>query len=90
MTANAACTPSASQLRIGPLVIGMQDLRTRCLLTTFDRDSGQQDFGMSGPRKWSTYLRTGIRKTLPGIHAAVNCTSVSPDIAPACMRTSTR
>jgi len=32
-----------AQLRIGPVVIGMQDLRTRCIMTTFDPDSGQQD-----------------------------------------------
>jgi len=32
-----------SHLRIGPVVIGMQDLRTRCVMTTFDPDSGQQD-----------------------------------------------
>jgi uncharacterized protein YcbX len=31
------------QLQIGPVVIGMRDLRTRCIMTTFDPDSGQQD-----------------------------------------------
>jgi len=31
------------QLKIGPVVIGMKDLRTRCIMTTFDPDSGQQD-----------------------------------------------
>jgi hypothetical protein len=30
-------------LQIGPVVIGMRDLRTRCIMTTFDPDSGQQD-----------------------------------------------
>ena len=34
------------QLRIGPVVIGMKDLRTRCIMTTFDPDSGQQDLGV--------------------------------------------
>jgi uncharacterized protein len=32
-----------SQLRIGDVVIGMEDLRDRCVMTTFDPDSGEQD-----------------------------------------------
>ena len=32
-----------ARLRIGPVVIGMADLRTRCIMTTFDPDSGRQD-----------------------------------------------
>lgn len=32
-----------ARLRIGPAVIGMQGLRARCIMTTFDPDSGQQD-----------------------------------------------
>jgi hypothetical protein len=35
-----------SPLRIGPVVIGMQDLRARCIMTTFDPDSGQQDLAV--------------------------------------------
>jgi hypothetical protein len=35
-----------ARLRIGAVVIGMQDLRTRCIMTTFDPDSGQQDLGV--------------------------------------------
>jgi len=35
-----------SQLRIGAVVIGMQDLRARCIMTTFDPDSGVQDLGV--------------------------------------------
>jgi len=31
------------QLRIGPVLIGMEDLRGRCIMTTFDPDSGAQD-----------------------------------------------
>ena len=34
------------QLRIGTAVIGMDDLRERCIMTTFDPDSGQQDVGV--------------------------------------------
>jgi uncharacterized protein YcbX len=32
-----------TQLRIGDVVIGLEDLRTRCIMTTFDPDTGQQD-----------------------------------------------
>jgi uncharacterized protein len=35
-----------AQLRIGPVVIAMEDLRTRCIMTTFDPDSGQQDLSV--------------------------------------------
>jgi MOSC domain-containing protein len=35
-----------ARLRIGPVVIGLEDLRTRCIMTTFDPDSGQQDLGV--------------------------------------------
>jgi len=35
-----------ARLRIGPVVIGMKDLRTRSVMTTFDPDSGQQDLGV--------------------------------------------
>jgi len=30
-------------LQIRQAVIGMEDLRSRCIMTTFDPDSGQQD-----------------------------------------------
>lgn len=32
-----------ARLRIGPVIIGMADLRGRCIMTTFDPDSGEQD-----------------------------------------------
>ena len=32
-----------AQLRIGEVVIGMDDLRSRCIMTTFDPDTGEQD-----------------------------------------------
>ena len=35
-----------ASLRIGPLVIEMEDLRTRCIMTTFDPDSAKQDLGV--------------------------------------------
>jgi uncharacterized protein len=35
-----------AQLRIGQVVIGMDNLRARCIMTTFDPDSGQQDLGV--------------------------------------------
>jgi uncharacterized protein len=35
-----------ARLRIGAVVIGMRDLRSRCVMTTFDPDSGQQDLGV--------------------------------------------
>lgn len=34
------------RLRIGQAVIGMEDLRDRCIMTTFDPDSGRQDLGV--------------------------------------------
>jgi len=37
-----------ARLRIGAVVIGMEDLRTRCIMTTFDPDSGRQDLGVLG------------------------------------------
>jgi uncharacterized protein YcbX len=35
-----------ARLRIGEAVIGMEDLRGRCIITTFDPDSGKQDLGV--------------------------------------------
>jgi hypothetical protein len=35
-----------ARLRIGEVVIGMDDLRARCIMTTFDPDSGDQDLGV--------------------------------------------
>ena len=35
-----------ARLKIGPVVLAMEDLRTRCIMTTFDPDSGQQDLGV--------------------------------------------
>jgi len=32
-----------ARLRVGTVVIGMDDLRERCIMTTFDPDSGEQD-----------------------------------------------
>ena len=37
-----------ARLRVGPVVIGMEDLRTRCIMTTYDPDSGRQDLGVLG------------------------------------------
>ena len=33
-------------LRIGEVVIGMEDLRSRCIMTTFDPDTGTQDLNV--------------------------------------------
>lgn len=35
-----------ARLRIGPAVIGLEDLRARCIMTTFDPDSGKQEVGV--------------------------------------------
>ena len=35
-----------AQLRIGAVVIGMDDLRSRCIMTTFDPDTGKQDLSV--------------------------------------------
>ena len=33
----------SARLRIGSVVIAMRDLRQRCIMTTFDPDTGEQD-----------------------------------------------
>lgn len=35
-----------ARLRIGEVLIGMDDLRGRCIMTTFDPDTGEQDLGV--------------------------------------------
>ena len=35
-----------ARLRIGKVIIGMDDLRARCVMTTFDPDSGEQDLNV--------------------------------------------
>ncbi|HSB14005.1 MAG TPA: MOSC N-terminal beta barrel domain-containing protein [Bryobacteraceae bacterium] len=35
-----------TQLRIGEVVIGLEDLRGRCIMTTYDPDSGEQDLNV--------------------------------------------
>jgi uncharacterized protein len=35
-----------AQLRIGSVIAGMEDLRDRCIMTTFDPDTGEQDVGI--------------------------------------------
>lgn len=35
-----------ARLRIGQVLIGMDDLRGRCIMTTFDPDSGEQNLGV--------------------------------------------
>src|SRR2546430_616557 len=35
-----------ARLRIGDVVIGVQDLRQRCIMTTFDPDTLEQDTGV--------------------------------------------
>ncbi len=35
-----------ARLRIGKVIIGMDDLRGRCIMTTFDPDSGDQDLNV--------------------------------------------
>jgi uncharacterized protein YcbX len=34
------------RLRIGQVIVGMEDLRGRCIMTTFDPDSGSQDLNV--------------------------------------------
>ena len=50
------------QLRVGEVIIGVQDLRERCIMTTFDPDSLEQDVGVLGH----------IRQTFGG-KLALNC-----------------
>ena len=35
-----------AQLQIGKVIIGMDDLRSRCIMTTFDPDTGKQDLSV--------------------------------------------
>jgi uncharacterized protein YcbX len=35
-----------SQLRVGPAIIGVENLRVRCIVTTFDPDTCRQDIGV--------------------------------------------
>jgi hypothetical protein len=35
-----------ARLRIGNVVIGMEDLRSRCIMTTYDPDTGKQDLNV--------------------------------------------
>jgi uncharacterized protein YcbX len=35
-----------AQLRVGKVLIGMDDLRSRCIMTTFDPDTGKQDLSV--------------------------------------------
>ena len=35
-----------ARLRIGDVIIGMEELRARCIMTTFDPDSGEQDLNV--------------------------------------------
>jgi uncharacterized protein YcbX len=55
------------RLRIGGVVIGVEELRTRCIMTTFDPDSGKQDLGV---------LRR-IQKEFNG-RLGLNCYVVTP------------
>ena len=48
------------QLKIGPVVIGMRDLRTRCIMTTYDPDSGQQDLAVLRRIRWEFNGRLGL------------------------------
>jgi uncharacterized protein YcbX len=34
------------QLQIGGVIVGMDDLRSRCIMTTFDPDTGKQDLNV--------------------------------------------
>jgi uncharacterized protein len=54
-------------LRIGSVVIGIEDLRTRCIMTTFDPDTGEQDLSV---------LRR-VQKEFNG-RVGLNCYVVAP------------
>lgn len=55
------------QLRVGEVVIGIQDLRGRCIMTTFDPDTQEQDVDV---------LRK-IRRDFAGL-LALNCYVIKP------------
>jgi uncharacterized protein YcbX len=49
-----------AQLKIGNVVIGMEDLRARCIMTTFDPDSGQQDLRVLGRIRKEFHSQLGL------------------------------
>jgi hypothetical protein len=49
-----------AHLRIGSVVIGMEDLRARCIMTTFDPDSGEQDVNILRRIKKEFNSRLGL------------------------------
>src|SRR5258708_23245644 len=56
-----------AQLRIGEVVIGMDDLRARCIMTTFDPDTGVQD----------TDVLRRVQKEFGGV-LGLNCFVITP------------
>ena len=57
-----------AKLRIGPVMIGMDDLRERCIMTTFDPDSGEQDLERiaAGPKRIHGRLGLNSYVVAPG------------------------
>ena len=55
------------QLHVGPVVIGIQDLRGRCIMTTFDPDTQKQD----------VEVLLKIRREFAGT-LALNCYVIKP------------
>ena len=52
------------QLRIGAVLIAMEDLRTRCIMTTFDPDTGKQDLGVLGRIRKEFNGRLGLNSAV--------------------------
>ncbi|HEX2569039.1 MAG TPA: MOSC N-terminal beta barrel domain-containing protein [Polyangia bacterium] len=56
------------RLRIGPVLIGIQDLRARCVMTTYDPDTLEQDMGVLADirRRFDGSLALNCRVLAPG------------------------
>jgi len=56
------------QLQIGGIRVGMEDLRSRCIMTTFDPDTGEQDLNVLRrvQREFDGVLGLNSRVVVPG------------------------
>jgi uncharacterized protein YcbX len=68
------------QLRIGKALIGMKDLRSRCIMTTFDPDTGKQDLNVLKrvQREFGGVLGLNSYVVQPGLISAGDAVELIP------------